>query len=103
MIMDTNAGSKRPLDFYGDVGDLLIVISSSGCSKNILNGVKAARNGNFKAVITLSGFEQENPLRQLGDINLWVKSKAYNFAENTYQVWLLAVVDLIIGKAEYTA
>jgi len=94
---------EKAIDFYGDMGDLLIVISSSGCSKNILNGVKAARNGNFKAVITLSGFEHDNPLRQLGDINLWVNSRAYNFVENIHQVWLLAIVDLIIGKAEYTA
>ncbi len=47
---------EKAVDFYGDAGDLLIVISSSGSSKNMLNGVKAARNGNFKAVVTLSGF-----------------------------------------------
>ena len=69
----------------------------------MLNGVKAARNGNFKAVISLSGFEHDNPLRQLGDINLWVKSKAYNFMENIHQVWVLAIVDLIIGGREYSA
>ncbi|SVD03902.1 uncharacterized protein METZ01_LOCUS356756, partial [marine metagenome] len=92
---------EKAVDFYGDEGDLLIVISSSGSSKNMLNGVKAARNGKFKAVITLSGFDQNNPLCQLGDINLWVDSKAYNFVENIHQVWLLAIVDLIIGSREY--
>jgi|TARA_B100000315_G_scaffold202077_1_gene194646 D-sedoheptulose 7-phosphate isomerase len=94
---------EKAVDFYGDEGDLLIVISSSGSSKNMLNGVKAARNGKFKAVITLSGFDQNNPLCQLGDINLWVDSKAYNFVENIHQVWLMAIVDLIIGKREYSA
>ena len=93
----------KAVDFYGDPGDLLIVISSSGSSENILNGVKAARNGNFKSVVTLSGFAQSNPLRQLGDINLWADSKAYNFVENMHQVWLLAIVDLIIGSREYSA
>ncbi len=72
-------------------------------SKNMLNGVKAARNGNFNAVVTFTGFAEENPLRQLGDINLWVDSKAYNFIENIHQVWLLAIVDLIIGSREYSA
>ena len=91
------------MDFYGDEGDLLIVISSSGSSKNMLNGVKAARKGNFKAVVTLSGFAEDNPLRQLGDINLWINSRAYNFVENIHQVWLLAIVDLIIGSREYSA
>ena len=93
---------EKAVDFYGDKGDLLIVISSSGSSKNMLYGVKAARNGKFKAVVTLSGFA-DNPLRQLGDINLWVDSKAYNFVENIHQVWLLAIVDLIIGSREYSA
>ena len=94
---------KKAVDFYGDEGDLLIVISSSGSSKNMLNGVKAARKGNFKAVVTLSGFAEDNPLRQLGDINLWINSRAYNFVENIHQVWLLAIVDLIIGSREYSA
>ena len=94
---------EKAVDFYGDEGDLLIVISSSGSSKNMLNGVKTARKGNFKAVITLSGFAEDNPLRQLGDLNLWVNSRAYNFVENIHQVWLLAIVDLIIGSREYSA
>ena len=94
---------EKAVDFYGDEGDLLIVISSSGSSKNMLNGVKAARKGNFKAVVTLSGFAENNPLRQLGDINLWINSRAYNFVENIHQIWLLAIVDLIIGKREYIA
>ena len=94
---------EKAVDFYGDEGDLLIVISSSGSSKNMLNGVKAARNGKFNAVITFSGFKEDNPLHQLGDINLWVDSKAYNFVENMHQVWLLAMVDLIIGSREYSA
>ena len=94
---------EKAVGFYGDEGDLLIVISSSGNSENMLNGVKAARNGNFRAVVTLSGFAENNPLHQLGDINLWVDSKAYNFVENIHQVWLLAIVDLIIGSREYSA
>ena len=94
---------EKAVDFYGDAGDLLIVISSSGSSTNMLNGVKAARNRNFKGVITFSGFDNNNPLRQLGDINLWINSRAYNFVENIHQVWLLSIVDLIIGSREYSA
>ena len=94
---------EKAIDFYGDEGDLLIVISSSGRSQNMLNGVKAARNGNFNSVVTLSGFDQDNPLNQLGDINLWLDSKAYNFVENIHQAWLLTIVDLIIGKREYSS
>ena len=94
---------EKAVDFYGDAGDLLIVVSSSGSSENMLNGIKAARKSNFRAVVTFSGFTKDNPLQQLGDINLWVESKAYNFIENIHQIWLLAVVDLIIGSREYSA
>lgn len=94
---------EKAIDFYGDEGDVLIAISSSGQSMNILNGCKTAKRKKFSEVITLSGFRPDNPLRQSGDINLWVDSKEYNFVENIHQLWLLAVVDLIIGRSEYQA
>ena len=93
----------KAVEFYGDEGDVFIAISSSGSSMNMLNGCEAAKRKKFASVITLSGFEPDNPLRQLGDINLWVDSRAYNFVEIIHQFWLLAVVDLIIGKTEYPA
>ena len=33
----------KAVEYYGDKGDLLILISSSGMSKNIINGCKIAR------------------------------------------------------------
>ena len=95
--------AEKAIDFYGDPGDLLIVISSSGQSQNMINAVKAARNGGFYSVVTLSGFLETNPLKELGDINLWVNNKSYNFVENIHQIWLLAITDLVIGKREYKA
>ena len=53
-------------------------------------------------VVTFSGFLSDNPLKQCGDINLWVVSKAYNIIENMHMVWLTAICDSIIGKAEYS-
>ena len=40
-------------------------------------------------------------LKKLGDVNLWINSKSYNFIENAHQIWLLSIVDLIIGRREY--
>ena len=54
-------------------------------------------------VATFSGFDSNNKLRQLGDLNFWLDSKAYNIVEMTHQIWLLGVVDAIIGSAEYSA
>ena len=94
---------EKAVEFYGDEGDVFIGISSSGSSENILNGCRAAFEKKFSKVITLSGMNADNPLRKLGDINLWVDSKAYNHIENIHQFWLLAIADLIIGKTEYSA
>ena len=54
-------------------------------------------------IITFSGFISNNPLRQLGSINLWVNSKAYNIVEMTHHIWTLSKIDLLIGSAEYPA
>ena len=94
---------EKAIEFYGDEGDSLILISSSGSSQNMLNGAKAGRKIDLNSIITLSGFNQDNPLRSSGDINLWIDSKAYNFVENVHQIWLLSIVDLLIGTREYSA
>ena len=94
---------EKAVEFYGNRGDVFIGISSSGSSENILNGCHAAQKNNFAKVITFSGMNSENPLRKLGDINLWVDSKAYNHIENIHQFWLLAIVDVIIGKTVYSS
>jgi D-sedoheptulose 7-phosphate isomerase len=92
---------EKTVDFYADAGDVLILISSSGKSPNIINACKAARGKKISTIITFTGHEKNNPLSDLGDINFWINSKAYNFIENIHQVWLLSIVDLIIGKREY--
>ena len=54
-------------------------------------------------VISLTGHAKSNPLSKISNLSLWINSKAYNFIENTHQIWLLTVCDLIIGKREYLA
>jgi D-sedoheptulose 7-phosphate isomerase len=92
----------KAVEFYGDEGDLVILISSSGNSENIVNAAKTAKSMGM-TVITFTGFKSDNPLIQEGHLNFWLDSKAYNIIENTHQIWLLMVCDLIIGKAEYSA
>jgi D-sedoheptulose 7-phosphate isomerase len=93
---------ERALNFYADNGDVVILISSSGTSKNIVNGAIWAKKHNL-SVITLSGFKEDNPLRNLGDINLWVDSKGYNIIEMAHHIWLVSLVDYIVGNIEYKA
>lgn len=92
----------RAVEFYADEGDVLVLISSSGRSLNMIKAAEAAGEMGI-TVITFSGFDPGNPLRQSGSINLWVDSRAYNIVEMTHHIWLLAVVDMIIGSAEYSA
>ena len=92
---------EKTLNFYADSKDVLILISSSGKSPNMINACNEARKKKISKIITFTGHDKNNPLSQQGDINFWINSKAYNFIENTHQVWLLTIVDLIIGKREY--
>jgi D-sedoheptulose 7-phosphate isomerase len=91
---------SKSIDFYGDKGDLVILISSSGNSKNIINAANKAKEVGMK-LITLSGFNPDNSLRKIGDVNLFIESKGYNIVEMTHHIWLVAIVDKIIGKIEY--
>ena len=93
----------KAVEFYADEKDILILISSSGKSMNMINACKAAKNKKISKIITFTGHDKNNKLSQLGDLNSWIDSKAYNFVENAHQVWLLTIVDLIIGKKEYPA
>jgi D-sedoheptulose 7-phosphate isomerase len=90
---------KKALSFYADKGDLLICISSSGQSKNIINAANFAKKMGCK-VITLTGFDKKNKVKQIGHINLWLNSKNYNLVEMTHNIWLLSIVDYI-AKAKF--
>ena len=85
----------KALEAYADSGDLAILISSSGKSLNIINGAEKAKNIGL-SVITVSGFLPDNPLRKLGDLNLWVDSTEYNIVEMTHHIWLVAIIDYLI-------
>ena len=84
---------------YADPNDLVILISSSGQSKNIVNAAKKTKLAGMN-LITLSGFSESNPLRKIGDINFWLDSDNYNFVEMTHHIWLLAIVDYVISRKD---
>jgi D-sedoheptulose 7-phosphate isomerase len=67
---------EQPIERWTDPGDVLVAISSSGRSENILRAARAAAAGGAD-VITLSGFAPDNPLRSLGAFNFYVACSAY--------------------------
>ena len=85
---------KQALIFYADDGDLVILISASGNSKNMINAAKYIKKSK-KTLITLTGFNGKNLLSKYGKINFIVHSTNYNIIENIHQYWLLLLVDLM--------
>ena len=73
-------------------GDALIAISSSGKSQNIRNAATTVKQAGG-IVITLSGFDRANPLRSLGDLNIWLDSSDYGFVEIGHQFVLHNIAD----------
>jgi D-sedoheptulose 7-phosphate isomerase len=86
----------KQIDFHARAGDLLVAISSSGRSPNILAAVKAARARDC-GVVTYSGFTEDNDLRRTGDVNFFVQSREYGFVEISHLALCHAVLDIDMG------
>lgn len=71
---------ERPVELWAMPGDVLLAISSSGRSENILRAVRKSTERRCE-VITLSGFDADNPLRRMGVINFYVPSRVYGHVE----------------------
>ena len=85
-----------PIERFADPGDVLVAISSSGNSANILRGVEAAREAAC-AVITLSGFDRDNHLKPLGDLNFHVPVRHYGYVEVAHMGILHCILDTASG------
>lgn len=79
--------------------DLLITISSSGSSPNIIEAIKAAKKkGAF--VVTLSGKKKDNLSRQMGNLNFYVPLDTYGMVESAHAVLMHSVLDLFLDEME---
>ncbi len=81
---------------YARAGDVLVAISSSGRSPNILHAVDAARRRGA-SVLGLSGFDADNPLRGATDIHFWCPSGAYGEVEIGHLFMLHHIADQLSG------
>ena len=84
------------LELHALPGDLLVAISSSGSSANILKAVDVARTKEC-GIITFSGFSEENPLRRCGDLNFYIRSGQYGFVEVGHLALCHASFDIAMG------
>lgn len=77
--------------------DILVTISSSGNSPNVVKAIEAARKkGCF--IITLSGKEIDNQSRKMGDLNFYVPLETYGLAESAHAVLLHCALDYFLDK-----
>ncbi len=83
---------KKTIEYYYDKGDLIILLSASGNSKNILN---AAKYCNKKRInyFSITGFRKNNKLNKLSKNYYWIDSKSYNHIESIQLLILLSLVD----------
>lgn len=84
----------EPLRRRGQRGDLLVAISSSGRSPNILAVVKVAQEQGL-AIVTLSGMNPENPLRTGGSLNIYAAAQSYGLVETAHAAILHRWMDLV--------
>jgi len=92
------------LRFYSQNNDLVILISSSGNSENIVRAANYCLSKGIK-IITFSGMSPDNRLARINNtaLSIWVDSKGYNIIESIHQFLLLMAVDYLIGNCEYLA
>lgn len=88
---------SRPLEFLARKDDLLVAISSSGNSANIINAIETAK-AKGTSIITFTGFEADNKVKQLGDVNVYVPCKQYGIVESIHNLILQQIVDMIMAR-----
>jgi D-sedoheptulose 7-phosphate isomerase len=84
-----------PLNRFASPGDLLVTVSSSGDSPNIVKAIEAARLLELQ-VVTVSGMRESNRSRRLGDLNFWVPADTYGLVEASHQALLHCWLDVFL-------
>lgn len=88
---------SRPLEFLANEGDLLVAISSSGNSQNIVNAIRVAQNKRLY-IVTFSGFQEENRISRAGIYNVYVPISHYGIVESIHNLILQQIVDVILER-----
>ena len=89
---------EKCIEIYGKKKDLLILVSCSGNSKNLVNANKQALKKGMK-VITITACSKNNKLNSNPkNLRIWVNSKEYNIIEIVHHALLLTIIDNLMKK-----
>lgn len=88
----------KQLEYYAAPGDVVIIVSSSGKSENIVRAAKACDLDALQGIklVTLSGMNPANYLRRLGDINFYVPVADYGLVELSHLCILHSIVSVTV-------
>lgn len=92
---------EKSIEMYVKNNDLIFFISVSGESENLKNGLNYAKKNGIKTV-SFTGCKQFNFLNENSNFSLWIDSSAYNIVESIHTICITLLIDLIIGKPEYS-
>ena len=85
---------KEAIKKYYDKGDIIVLISSSGNSKNHVVAGNYCKKNKI-SLVTFTGFNGKNKLSKLGGINFYLNSKNFNQIEMVHHIWLLMACDFL--------
>lgn len=83
---------SNQLDLLAQKEDILVAISSSGNSSNIINAIKTMKNKKG-IILTFTGFKNDNKVKALGDYNIYVPIEEYGIVETIHQAILQHAID----------
>ena len=89
------------LEALGQEGDVLVAISSSGNSPNVVKAIETAKSLKMKT-IALTGFSPNNKCGRLADISLYVDIQEYEAAEDVHQAIMHMIAKYIRNKGKVT-
>ena len=84
------------MESYSQPGDLLVLISSSGESKNIRDVIKFSKKKKIKT-IGFSGFEG-GYLKKNSDISIHVNINNYGITEDIFQIYMHIIMQYLRQK-----
>ncbi len=87
---------STPLNFLLSEKDILVAISSSGNSPNIIEAAKVAQKKNA-SLISLSAFSPNNSLQKMGTFNFYVPAESYGKAETCHAAILHYWTDCLLA------
>ena len=92
--------AAKAIEFYSGPNDMVIFISVSGESSNLIEGIDFAKKRALSTA-SLTGSSKTNSLKKKSEYSLWVNSKAYNIVESIHTIWITLIIDLFVGSPEY--